>query len=484
VTALQHVHVRVTDAATGKPTPCRVRFTDATGAYYAPLGRLTSFATQPGVDVGGSVIADNVAFAYIDGACEILLPPGAIHVEVHKGPEYMPLVAEHSLLAGKLALRLTIERWADSRAEGWYSGDIRCHQLSPQAALLEGQAEDLAVVNVLAKEVRSPGTEYAALPNLLEFSGQMPAAQSPGCLVAVNTLNEHPWLGRLGLLHCHRIVHPLRFGEADFDDWTLAAWCDQCHRKAGLVAWPPEGSGGEALVNAVLGKIDAIEVERTVDSALAIPEVWWALAGIGIPLGLTAGSGKDSNKIVLGSARTYAHLAPGEAFSYKAWIEAVRARRTFVTAGPLLKLSVAGRDPGGLVQLAEPEQPIEIRAEASCATMFDRLILHWPGGTTPASGSGSPARAVIEETRAIREAGWVYATCHDSQNRLLAMTSPTQVRISGRPPFADAAAAHRLAGLVRQSRGRIEVEGRFSGAIHRQRFLSLFDAALERLATA
>ena len=50
------VHVRVNDAATGKPTPCRVRFTDAEGRYYAPFGRLTEFATGRNEDVGGNVL--------------------------------------------------------------------------------------------------------------------------------------------------------------------------------------------------------------------------------------------------------------------------------------------------------------------------------------------------------------------------------------------------------------------------------------------
>src|SRR4051812_33570177 len=139
---LQQVHVRINDAGTGKPTPCRVRFTDADGKYYAPFGRLTEFATAYGVDVGGDVLVDGKKYAYIDGACEIALPPGKIMIEVHKGPEYTPLHVEHELITGKLSLRLTLERWINLRDEGWYSGDSRCHFLTPHAALFEGMAED------------------------------------------------------------------------------------------------------------------------------------------------------------------------------------------------------------------------------------------------------------------------------------------------------------------------------------------------------
>ena len=52
------------------------------------------------------------------------------------------------------------------------------------------------------------------------------------------------------------------------DDWSLADWCDQCHRKGGLVigANPRrEGAGptpGETLADLILGKIDALEIFR------------------------------------------------------------------------------------------------------------------------------------------------------------------------------------------------------------------------------
>jgi len=170
---LQTVHVRVNDAATGQPTPCRVRFTDAEGRYYAPFGRLTEFATAPGEDVGGNLLLGDKAFAYIDGTCEIDLPSGQLFVEVHKGPEYEPLFRELNVSPGKLAVRLALKRWTNLNEEGWYSGDTRAHCLSSAAALLEGMAEDLAVTNVLA--AHNAVQTQPSFPNILEFRGQRPA---------------------------------------------------------------------------------------------------------------------------------------------------------------------------------------------------------------------------------------------------------------------------------------------------------------------
>src|SRR5207248_1703111 len=129
-----------------------------------------------------------------------------------------------------------------------------------------------------------------------------------GCLVAVNTLNTHPVLGCVALLNSHRPVFPLRFGGDRPDHWSVADWCDQCHRKTGLVVWPdlprlrPDQPQGEALAALVLGKVDAFEVGPDLGSL----SDYHRLLDAGFRPVLVGGSGKDSNAVVLGSMRTYA----------------------------------------------------------------------------------------------------------------------------------------------------------------------------------
>src|SRR5919197_1123252 len=97
--ALQTVHLRINDAATGQPTPVRLRVTDAAGTYYAPFGRAAEFAHGPNEDVGGNLLVHRDRWTYIDGTCEIAVPPGELTVEVRKGPEYRPLHERVSLPA-------------------------------------------------------------------------------------------------------------------------------------------------------------------------------------------------------------------------------------------------------------------------------------------------------------------------------------------------------------------------------------------------
>ncbi|MBP3957314.1 hypothetical protein J8F10_18880 [Gemmata sp. G18] len=310
-----NVHLRINAATTNRPVPVRVRITGPDGTHYAPLGRSAEFAGGRNEDVGGHLRIGRERWFYIDGACEVPLPAGVpLRVQAAKGPEWTPLDAPVTLGAGQISLRFTIERWIDTRAEGWVTFDARSHFLPPHAALLEARAEDLTSVNVLATPIpvlAMDANTYTTTPNLLAFSGQVPALERDGHAVIVNTFNTHPVLGKVSLLNSHRPVFPLTFGGEDSDDWGICDWCDQCHRKGGLVVWvdafEPTGgvTGGEALVAAILGKIDAIEVCAKPRKSPLMPWVYrlWD-AGVMVPL--VGASGKDSNAVPLGAMRTYA----------------------------------------------------------------------------------------------------------------------------------------------------------------------------------
>lgn len=481
------VHLRINDAATGRPTPARLSVTAADGTAYPPLGRYAAFATGPGEDVGGHVMLGREAWYYTDGSCEIPLPSGApLRVRATKGPEYRPLDETVTLGPGQMALRFAVERWSDVRSQGWYAGDARCHEIPPHAALLEAAAEDLDVVNLLAAArpfESADGTTYRSAPHLSAFSGQEAAVEAGGRVVAVNTLNTHPVLGRVALLHSHRPVFPLAFGGDDgADDWSVCDWCDQCHRKGGLTVWvnaflPAAGvRGGEALVAAVLGKIDAIEFDGGPRAAAFWPWVYtlWD-AGYRIPL--AGGSGKACNRTPLGAVRTYARIPAAEAFTYKTWVEAVRAGRTYATAGPLLSLDVEGHGPGSTVDAGG--RTVVIRAGAASATASDALEIVANGevvAQTPAA-RGDSWSAGIEFAYTPAEPSWVAARCTDGAGACVAHTSGVWIRHPDRPHARRAAAASAVAALVEDVRSWVETRGRFDSPKRRA-------AASERCAQA
>jgi hypothetical protein len=500
----QTVHVRVNDAATGQPTPVRIRFTGADGQYFAPFGRLTEFAWEMGIEVGGNVLLGGQAHAYIDGTCEIRLPAGPLQVEITKGPEYKPFRSVLTLTPGKMALRLELERWIDLRAARWYSGDTRSHFMTPHAALLEAAAEDVAVVNLLAWECLAwgeSGRQHPAIPNILAFSGQRPALEVPGHLVVVNTMNLHDRLGRLLLLNCHRVVYPLTCGgPGGLDNWSLADWCDQCHRKGGLVIGHnffgiyPGHPHGELLADLILGKVDALtigdfenpEADARFQQDSNLKE-WYELLDSGFHVPLVGGSGKMCNLDVLGHPRTYARLEPGQEFNYENWIEGVRAGRTFVTTGPLLFFSVNGQDSGAVIDLDAGSPTVRVRAEVRSLAPLRRLEVV-ANNTVVASAepTGSPASAALESEVSLPGGGWLLARCwgayDDSmEGWVAAITSPVYVRVEGRSPPPDPATVAKFLGYLEKMLGWVKEEARCENEQQREHLAGIFREARQAL---
>ena len=480
------VHLRINDAATGRATPVRLRIAGPDGTTYPPLGRFVEFATGRNEDVGGHLRLGRESWCYVDGSCEVKLPAGVpLRVQATKGPQYRPLDETVTLGPGQMALRFAVERWIDTRAKRWHPGDTRCHFLSPHTALLEAAAEDLDVVNLLACPQSIPsldGTIYPSVPHLTEFSGPAPALESHGRLVAVNTLNTHPVLGKVGLLHSHRPVYPIAFGGEETDDWSLCDWCDQCHRKGGLTIWVeafrPAGGliGGEALVAAILGKIDAVEIDAQPRPHPLLPWVYH-LWNAGFPIPLVGGSGKDSNTLPLGAMRTYALLQDSAPFAYQSWIEAVRAGRTFVTNGPLL--TIDGRPENA----TRPGPPRLIAvAEARAARAFDKMQIVSTDGVI-GEAAFDPEGTRLEVPLPNAGAFWVAARCIGPAG-VFAHTSPAVIRLGESPLLRQPEAAAALVRAVEETRRWIEDHGRFANPKSRPHLIERCDAALDRLRSA
>lgn len=480
MSGFQNVHIRVSDAETNKPTPVRIRFVGSDGKYYAPFGRLTQF-TGVGAEVGGNVMVDGKEYAYIDGACEIRLPVGPVQVEIHKGPEYLPVFETVNLTQGKLAMRFEIRRWIHMREQGWYSGDTHCFEMSPHAALLEAGGEDLAVVNLLARYGPGPSNAPGTIPtsnnisNILAFSGQKPCLDLSGHRVAVNTFNAHS-AGALALLNCHRPVFPLTFEFTDKEDsWNLTDWCEQCHRKGGLVVAPnpfKELPCNEYMADFVLQQIDTIGIVPSSTDSSTLSD-WFELLNSGFKVPLSAGSGKASNHSRLGEMRTYARIE-GEC-TYKNWIEAVRAGRTFVSAGPMLTLTVDDCGPGETVN--RNGKTVAIVAEVRSLTPVDRLQVAFCGRVVHevlVEKNQDEYRGTLRLDYPVESSGWLLARCQG------AVTSPVYIHVDNQPMRPNKNSVEFLQREITHERDVVR-RSKFKDEIQRQRSLSVYDQALEEL---
>ena len=84
------------------------------------------------------------------------------------------------------------------------------------------------------------------------------------------------------------------------------------------------------------------------------PAEYYRYLNSGYRLPLVGGTDKMSNGVPVGLYRTYAQLADDEELSYEGWCRAVRSGRSFLSGGPLLSLTVDGREPGDTIELSGP----------------------------------------------------------------------------------------------------------------------------------
>src|SRR6185295_9657029 len=104
-------------------------------------------------------------------------------------------------------LDLEISRFADFRARGWVSADSHVHFLSPSTAILEGQAEGLNLINLLAAQW---GDMFS---NVADFSHGSLISQDQETMVWLGTENRQHLLGHLGLLGTRdKPVYPMSTG--------------------------------------------------------------------------------------------------------------------------------------------------------------------------------------------------------------------------------------------------------------------------------
>lgn len=108
-----------------------------------------------------------------------------------------------------------------------------------------------------------------------------------------------------------------------------------------------------------VGKIDSIDLFTWSDAFtppkrteyFAPVELWYRFLNTNARLPTTAGTDKMRNVQVVGSVRTYAYIR--DSFSYHAWLDAIKAGRTFVSTGPVVRLTANGSPIGSDLMLSK-----------------------------------------------------------------------------------------------------------------------------------
>src|SRR5690606_25552238 len=132
------------------------------------------------------------------------------------------------------------------------------------------------------------------------------------------------------------------------------------------------------------------------------------------------------------SARTFARI--DGPLGVRAWLDAVRRGRTFMSTGPLLLLDVDGRQPGDESALpAGAPATLPVRVEAYSITPLDSVQVLVNGAVAHTARATAPDRVTVEVAVAVPDGGWIAARALGPASPLLgddyafAQTSPVYV---------------------------------------------------------
>ena len=297
------IRVKVVEAGSEKPVPVRIHFHGASGEYLPPRGNHRKVNPHWFEDNYGELVNGKNQYAYIHGECEVEVPMGELFVEISRGYEIKPIRTSIEVTADTNEFKFELERVLKWQEKGWVTADTHVHFLSPQTALLEGSAEGVNVVNLLASQW---GEMFS---NVSDFDGRTTfGAKDFGgdgeFMVRVGTENRMQVLGHISLLgYSGQMIHPLCSGGpsesalGDALDVTMADWAQSCINQNGLVVLPHAPNPQcERAADIVLGLVNAIEMMTFNPFNAQISPYgladWYRFLNLGYQLPVVGGSDK------------------------------------------------------------------------------------------------------------------------------------------------------------------------------------------------
>ena len=463
------VRVRVLDDETGRPVPCRVHFRSPEGVPYQPYGHHNHLDRDPErMEVGrdGDLHLGQVPYAYIDGRCQGWLPRGEVIVDVARGFEYEPLRQKITIEPGQRELTLRLRRWIDMNSQRWFSGDSHVHFLSTQGAFVESQGEDLNVVNLLQSQWVSQFT------NTVDFTGSPNVSRDGDTIVYTSQENRQHFLGHLVMWGLKESVMPWCTdgpGPAEVGggmESTLSHWADATHAQGGYVIKPHFPSRRTEL-NALIATDRLDGVELLWQTKFNHGE-YYRYLNCGYRLPLVGGTDKMSTEVPVGLYRTYARLRDDEEFTYENWCKNVARGRTTLSGGPIVHLSVDGKEIGDTVQLSGAGT-VEVEAWAESIIPINTLQIIQAGNVVASTESKKATRRLeIREKLLVSGNTWIAARCggpgyvneaqtwdgqelrhHDEWRRgVFAHTSPIYVAVGGEWDMFDPDTARYMLTMI------------------------------------
>jgi len=455
--------IRVLDE-NNHPTPARVFVTGADHRAYAP--------DDAWMHADDSFVRAERAFEahyfHTAGESHLTVPAQTVTVEVMKGFEYAFDRHTENIPAGphaELTIHLHPLKIPETAATRWISGDVHVHmnyagayRNTPARLVAQAAAENVSVVEdlIVNKEGRVPDIAY--------FTAQPDPASTASTLLLHSQEFHTSYWGHLGLLNLTgNIILP---GYAGYPNTAAASLfpangnvADLAHAQHALVGYvhpyetvpdpQKDSSLNHALpVDLALNKVDYIEILGFAEHK-STAAVWYRLLNCGFHLPAAAGTDAMANYSSLrgpvGLNRVYVNMPPRQrnsSLKLRPWVDAFKKGKTFATNGPLLGLTLNGKEIGDTLQLPSGNHEIKITAWLRSIVPIDHLELICNGQATRAFKiNPGGTSADIKDTLPISQSGWCLLRAFSDQSEYpildmypYATTSPIYIEVVGSHP--------------------------------------------------
>ncbi len=457
VTRAVTVQLVVAEAGSTAPLPCRVHVMDAAGKPVLPT-EYPAFRTH----------------FVCDGRARLSLAPGDYTVEIERGPEYTAASVTWRIAAdAEAAFRYELKRIANLAREGWWSGELHVHR-PPRDIELLMRAEDLHMAPVITwwKGRNRWGTEPVTRPFLVHFDDDRYYRLMGG---------EDERAG--GALLYFGLEEPLPIADEQQEYRSPMVFLEQARAQGAWIdvekpfwydvpVWLASGKvdsiglannhlyreGG--MHNEAWGRArDAEKFPGPHGSGLWSQTIYQHILNAGLRIPPSAGSASGVLPNPVGYNRVYVHFEG--AMNYDAWWEALRAGRSFVTNGPLLRVNANGQWPGHVFRITKG-QSLELAFEVQLDSRdeIDRIELIRNGEVIKTiSGHEWRGQHRLGPIRTT-ESGWclVRVIAAVPQTFRFASTAPFYIEVDGAPVRISRKSAQFFLDWVRERMERIKID--------------------------
>ena len=443
----QRVKIRVVEKGSRRPVAVKLHLHGESGEYLPPADHHRIPNSAWFEDYGAEYRHQGRHFcAYIPGETVVDLPVGNVYLEVSKGFEMKPLRRVLRVGPDTENLIVEIEKVLNWREKNWVTADTHVHFLSPQTALLEGSAEGVNVVNLLASQWGELMTNVGDFDGKTTF-GSREAGGDGEWLVRVGTENRQHVLEHISLLgYGGNIIAPMcaagppEAALGDSVDALLMEWAQKCRAQGGLVVIPhfpnPRAENAADLVN---GDIDAVEMTSLgtpyggVDPYFLSDYYRYLNCGYFVPV--VGGTDKMSAGIEVDAIRTYTRIPDDEEFTYETWIKVVKSGHTFITYGPLLEFSVEGKPAGSRLHMSQSGGRVDVDWKLASVTVPMSKVELVINGEIRESREVDPQQDWGHWSVPIERSSWVALLVRghypDKPEVITAHSSPVMIEVDG-----------------------------------------------------